>query len=603
MGLFDGAFGGGGQGILPDWLFNPQLMQNNPNAIGAPDSFADKWAAASALPPMQTAPQTQGGGIFGGLGYEPMGWSGGGGGANPALVAAMNSQAPMRPDINPYNAGDEGGMPPAAQPTMGRAQGGAMPSALGGLPIPDGLSSFNMPSGNPLAGLLATNGQQPQQSGYQSPFGSFDPFNRGGPLSSAGDWINNNRTGIALFGAGLAGGGGKGNWNAGLSDALRGLAQGGQVDQQQQSQLQSQNAAYQAVKAAGGTEAQALAARSNPEVFKAIAPELFGGWKLVKTGSNPITGDAYEMQGPGGKLMSLDEFRRRGAGQEASSGPAGGVPGGSGMLAPGVKQYDPTLTGDPYLAQFAPEVQAAVKAYMNGDVLPTGNPRLQGIAAVAKMIAQKYGQDIGQPVSDALYSEKRKYRTELGSTSPSSAGGQAKSFTQGIEHSLALGGELKKLENWNGFGIPLVAATANTIRQGMSNEQSAIADKAAGIGQTLAGEVGKLFSGSAGGGVHEREMTRARFGTVRSRPQLAAALEATLETMEGGLTALEARRDAVMGPNSGVELIPQQTRDKIDKLRGIIEELKGGGQTEGKSKPGVVKWEVGPNGVPRPVSK
>lgn len=57
MALFDGAFGGGGIGILPDWMFNPQLLANTPNTMGGEtpaQSFADRWSGVSALPPMQS---------------------------------------------------------------------------------------------------------------------------------------------------------------------------------------------------------------------------------------------------------------------------------------------------------------------------------------------------------------------------------------------------------------------------------------------------------------------------------------------------------------------------------------------------------------------
>jgi hypothetical protein len=70
-------------------------------------------------------------------------------------------------------------------------------------------------------------------------------------------------------------------------------------------------------------------------------------------------------------------------------------------------------------------------------------------------------------------------------------------------------------------------------------------------------------------------LTRERFDTVKSKPQLAAALRATIETMQGGLTALEQRRDSVLGPNSGVELVNSETRDKIAKIQGVIDRLEG----------------------------
>lgn len=286
--------------------------------------------------------------------------------------------------------------------------------------------------------------------------------------------------------------------------------------------------------------------------------------ELKESGTDPITGQkSYQVFDPKTQTM------------RPVNGPSG-VPQASqsGMLAPGVTEVNHSLSGDDYLKQFGPEVQAAVKSYINGDVMPTGNPRLQGIANQAKIIAQKYGQDTGTPVSDATYSQRRAYRSQLGSNSPNSAGGQAKAFGQGIEHMGHLAETLEKLDNSNGLGIPVLASAANSIRQGVSTEQSAIADKAASIGQTLAGEVGKLFSGSAGGGVHERELTRDRFSTVKSKPQLAAALEGTLEMMHGGLTALEQRRDEVMGQNSGIRFISPETEAKMTKIRETIDRLK-----------------------------
>lgn len=313
--------------------------------------------------------------------------------------------------------------------------------------------------------------------------------------------------------------------------------------------------------------AQLLSTRAGTPFAQAVLPGLIANKpELKESGTDPITGQkSYQEYDPNSHTMR----------------PVGGAPGTAqaqaqpGMLAQGVSQIDHNLTGDAYLKQFGPEIQSAVKSYMNGDVLPTGNPRMAGIANAAKTIAQKYGQDTGQPVSDTMYAEKRKYRTELGSNQPSTAGGQAKAFNQGIEHMGALASTLEKLDNSNGFGIPLIADAINAGRQMTSTEQSSISDKARGIGQTLSGEVGKLFSGSAGGGVEERRLTRDRFDSVKSPKQMAAALEGTLETMRGGLTALEGRRDQILGPSNDVKFITADTEKKIAQIEAAISRLKG----------------------------
>lgn len=311
---------------------------------------------------------------------------------------------------------------------------------------------------------------------------------------------------------------------------------------------------------------KAMVAAMNPEAAKTILPELFTNKTELK-----MVKDALGAEHPYSWNSREQTLKPVGENGEGSSGTSGGVS----LLAPGVKQFNPNLSGEDYINQFGPEVKAAVKSYINGDVMPTGNPRAQAIATKAKEIAQKYGQDTGTPVSDALYSEKRKYRTELGTNSPNSAGGQAKAFNQGISHLTSLADNLEKLDNSNGFGIPAVAGVVNAVRQGASVQQSAISDEAKTLGQTVAGEVGKLFSGAAGGGVHERELTRERFDTVKSKPQMAAALRATLETMDGGLKALEQRRDSVLGPNSGVELVSAETKANIAKIQGAIDRLEG----------------------------
>jgi hypothetical protein len=352
-----------------------------------------------------------------------------------------------------------------------------------------------------------------------------------------------------------------------------------------QQNLQAQFSAIQQTLILNGDSPQqasskAMVAVMNPEAAKTILPELFTNKeKFGVVSDNPIEGKKY------GFVNERDQtINGKPLGQGAATGDQSG-----GMLAPGV-QFDSSKTGDAYLGQFSPEVQAAVKSYINGDVMPTGNPRQQGIANVAKTIAQKYGQNTGIPVSDTLYAEKRKYRTELGTNSPNSAGGQAKAFNQGISHMVSLADNLEKLDNSNGLGIPIVAQGVNAVRQGFSNQQSAIADEAKALGQTIAGEVGKLFSGSAGGGVHERELTRGRFDTVKSKPQLAAALRATLETMQGGLSALEQRRDSILGPNSGVDLVSDATRQNIAKIQGTIDRLEG--RSSGNQTKTGVTWSI-----------
>lgn len=346
---------------------------------------------------------------------------------------------------------------------------------------------------------------------------------------------------------------------------------------QEQLKLEPQTATYKALVAKGIPDDIARAASTNKDLLAQILPQAFGSKqrKFTQISENFDGSKNYGfVDEAAGKVYDL-------AGHELGSGNASPQT-NSTLLAKGITQYDPQLQGEPYLAQFSPEMQAAIKARLRGDTQPTGNPRLKGFDTKANEYARTYADQVGIPYSDAIYSERRKFRTELGSTAPSAAGGQAKAFNQGMEHADDLATKLEKLGNWDPIGVPLVASASNYIRQETNSKLKGLAESAAAIGQTLAGEVGKLFSGSAGGGVHERQLTRERFNTIKSPDQLAGALEATLETMDGGLHALEQRRDSVFGPkgpnnpHNDIEFVKKETEDRIAHIREIIGRLRSG---------------------------
>lgn len=429
---------------------------------------------------------------------------------------------------------DTAAMPPGASPTVG-----AVPPAV---PRPASTPPASDQQDGPLSGLLGK---------------IFNPAHAATMMALASGF-----SGAPSFGTGMG---------RAFGAAVPAAAADRAYDQKQSGIAQT----YKALVARGVPPQEALAASLNPDIMKATAAKYFETKPLTihdttnalgeKTPVvfNPNTGKFQDMSG-----------NPLGSGSDGSnvSGP-GGL--GVGVLAPGVK-YDPNLSGDAYMGQFSKEVQAAARAYINGDVLPAGNPRQNTIVNFAKTVAQRYGQDTSVPVSDALYSEKRKFFTELGSGTANSIGGQVKAFNQGIEHADKLADRLEKLGNWDPVGVPGVARAANWTREAMSTKQEDLAKGARVLGQTLAGEVGKLFSGSAGGGVHERELTRDRFSTVSSPRELAGALEGTIETMDGGLRALEQRRDQVLGPNNTVKFVTADTEAKIARIKDVIARLRSG---------------------------
>lgn len=389
-------------------------------------------------------------------------------------------------------------------------------------------------------------------------------------MGRVGNGINNNSNLLLALGAGLAG---APSWGTGISRALSGAVQGQALDQKQ-GQL---NQTIRFLQSRGLPPDMAAAAVSNPEILKQILPQIVGARqrKFTQIGESfdgtkqygfvdEASGKAYDLSG---KEIGTD-----GTAAQANA---------SGLLAKGVTDYDSSLRGDSYLAQFSPDMQAAIKARLRGDVQPTGNPRVKGFETKANEYARTYADQVGIPYSDALYSERRKMRTELGSVSPATIGGQTKAFNQGVGHLASMADKMKALGNWDPVGVPAVANFINTMRQETNSDVKSVSDAANTLGQTVAGEVGKLFSGSAGGGVHERELTRNRFSTVKSPKQLASALEATAETMESGLHALEQRRDAVFGakgpnnPHNDIEFVSKGTEANIDHIRDVIAQLRG----------------------------
>lgn len=401
--------------------------------------------------------------------------------------------------------------------------------------------------------------------------------------------LKNNSATLLALGAGLAG---APNVGQGISRAAAAAIPASQADQKNRLVMQNQQQTLQALLNAKVPPNMALAALTNPEIMKAVSAKYLETKARVphKIGTDLNGNDIMGSFDPNtGKYYGANN-------QElGASGTAGLPDAGGGLLAKGVTELNQELPADEFKAQFSPQVQAQMDAYIRGDTMPTGNPRLKGSATKIKEWATLYGSKAGVPVSDATFSERRKYRTELGSTSANSAGGQAKAFNQAVEHADGLATQLEKLNNYDPVGISFVGHTLNSIRQ-LGSTQGGIVKEAERLGQTLAGEVGKLFSGSAGGGVHERELTRKAFDTVSTPKELAGALRGTLETMEGGLRALEQRRDQVLGPNHNVELVNAETQKKIVRIREVISRLEGGHATpaaapSGKTGSGV-SWSI-----------
>ena len=209
-------------------------------------------------------------------------------------------------------------------------------------------------------------------------------------------------------------------------------------------------------------------------------------------------------------------------------GEGGGIgSGGPQMLAPGVKQYNPALTGNDYMNQFGPELQAIAKMYLRGDEMPTGNPRTQGLIPFGKTVAAKYAQDMGIPFSDSLYAEKRKLKTDLAASSNSSMGGILSNGSSSFKHLAELGESFADLGNYAGPNIPggaYIGEAGNFVGNSLAptpkirGQLAAIADNALHYGQ----ESTKFYA-ATGGGEGERTSALKTVGGPGTNAEVQAA--------------------------------------------------------------------------------
>ncbi len=526
MGLLDLLSGYGGGGLLGgnDWLWqDPRRLEAMPNSMqgGTPAmSFADRMAPVfGAINGGQFQGDIRPG--MGGLqDVSPQSMTAWRQGADSDITGnrtMQNAMAYADPQQPAYPQVDAQRQPPQGAPMGGGGLfGGGPPQPQGGL--------FG-------GGLPAPQASNPLMAGLQSFGGSRSPI----------EAITNLIGGLAT----------------GQRQDKTGIA----VEQQRQAQM----GAYQAVRQAGGSEAQALAAASNPEVFKALVPDLFGAPKVVQTGEG-LLGDKQFMLQQGSKFSPVP-------GQGG-----GGLSPNIGGLAEGVKNIDSSLIGDDYLKQFSPEVQAAVKAYMAGETQPTGNPR-KGFIQAVKMIAQKVGADKGEPVTDAKFTEMQNFRRELGKTSPQSVGGQRNLALTSMSHLLEAGKTAEKLQNYNFDNLPALLSqgvnkAANVFG---SPERSGLIKALAGNAEKYSQEVTKFYAGGPGTG-GERERTSALFNPSNTPIETALVLEKERDLLAGKLDALEAQKQEALGKSgANIEMVTKEGRKNLQELDELIARLRGKG--------------------------
>lgn len=334
----------------------------------------------------------------------------------------------------------------------------------------------------------------------------------------------------------------------------------------------SQAATLQSLIKSGVPPAIAQAAALNPEILKTIAPAYFDTAPKLQLIKNPLGGEDPYFYKSGGANPTLTPAL-------GGAGGGGGSPGSS-ILAPGVPQFNDSLTGQERFNQYHPDIQATAKQYLNGDQIPTGNPRIQGIMPFAKTVATRYASDMGIPFSDNIYQAKRKMQTDLAASGNSTMGGILANGKSAFGH-LALAAEdsvglgnasspiphLDSLKNYTGNVLLPSSATKGKL--------AAARDSLGKFGT----ESTKFYAGT-GGGVEERTAAlKNNNPDTASGEQQASFFETEKRLMLERLDQKEAQIKDVLGEQY---LKDHPVRDKLfdrnlARVDSAIAKLRGGG--------------------------
>lgn len=240
-------------------------------------------------------------------------------------------------------------------------------------------------------------------------------------------------------------------------------------------------------------------------------------------------------------------------------------------------------TGDDYLKTLPSARADMVKGIAEGRIpYPTGF-----------VLKTPYGQRLQSDISQyepgldtTTINRRRTFNTQLGSAAPSSVGGQKALMGTSLGHLAEVAEAARELHNVSGLGFAPVAHTLNALR-GLGTEQAGKVNKLEETVDRFSGEVGKLYSGSQGGGVEERAQTRSRFGASLSPEELAGGLEASRDLIRSKLSALENQRDEIFGPDATnkIDFLGESGRNALTKIDKAIAELRG--LKTGEPKPAV----------------
>lgn len=530
-------------GVLPDWLSGDQGTGILAALARAMQASGPTMGGAPGLP--NPAPIGMG---------APARMAGG-----PALPGQFG-QAP------PPGALSGAPPPPMAAPAMpppinvGMAPGMANPTDQSALP----------PMAAPVAGT-APPGMAPPPPAAESSPGGFLGAGSGGMLDRIMGGMSANSNAML----GLAAGIGQGrNWGEGLGKGFQNAATLGQLDIKSNALQTTYLALRQALIAQGKTPQEAhgiaLAGATNPELLKLIAPGIIeGAPKLQETGTDPLTGQKTFASYNAAK-QTLTPFN-------TTAGVAGATP-SSQQLFDQIEQGRAAGQTPQQLIQTLPNnLRDGVDAMVSGRALPAS----LSMRGAARDLTVRLAHAVDPSFDETMIPMRTTFARGMAQTGPATPGGQKLLLNTALQHAGEASDALVDLHNSNGIltGVPGSGPVANAYNAiaNSSSKMGEVKTRLGDVAQKLGGEVGKLYSGSSGGGLAEREATTGRFGDTNTPYQSVGALEATRNLILDKLNALQNQRDQAYG-SSGENihpLIDPQTKIALAKIDANIARLRG----------------------------
>lgn len=226
--------------------------------------------------------------------------------------------------------------------------------------------------------------------------------------------------------------------------------------------------------------------------------------------------------------------------QTVNGQPAGGgSQGGNNFSIPPDVASNPQAAKE-YIQKNYPAAMPYIEAIHRGDASVTGR-MVQNFLPVAAMVYP----DLQQYDYDA----RKKMAIDYRSSTFNSAGGQRNAGNTAIGHLATVLKAAQDLQNTNlpGGAAPDIAHMINWVRQHGTADQSAKANALNDAVDRYVEEVKKYYSGSATGGVGERDAARSRLSALKTGPELAAAIGTEADLFKSKLDQLQQSRLATFG--------------------------------------------------------